>query len=70
MAEELDLGVTAWSPLAQGVLSGKFNSGTPNAATRQQRDQIPPAQSGNSPAGHGTSLKKSGARLLRWHSQR
>jgi aryl-alcohol dehydrogenase-like predicted oxidoreductase len=42
MAEELDLGVTAWSPLAQGVLSGKFNSGTPNAATRQQRDQIPP----------------------------
>jgi aryl-alcohol dehydrogenase-like predicted oxidoreductase len=42
MAEELDMGVTAWSPLAQGVLSGKFNSGTPNEATRQQRDQIPP----------------------------
>jgi aryl-alcohol dehydrogenase-like predicted oxidoreductase len=42
MAEELDMGVTAWSPLAQGVLSGKFNGNGATEATRQQRDQIPP----------------------------
>lgn len=41
MAEELDLGVTSWSPLAQGVLSGKFLSGGSNTPTRQQREQIP-----------------------------
>ncbi len=42
MAEELDMGVTAWSPLAQGVLSGKFNGNGTTEATRQQRDHIPP----------------------------
>lgn len=41
MAEELDLGVTAWSPLAQGVLSGKFLGNGTTEATRQQRDRIP-----------------------------
>ena len=42
MAKELDIGVTAWSPLAQGVLSGKFLGGGTSEATRQQRDRIPP----------------------------
>jgi aryl-alcohol dehydrogenase-like predicted oxidoreductase len=42
MAEQLDMGVTAWSPLAQGVLSGKFQTAAPNETTRQQRDAIPP----------------------------
>ncbi len=41
MAEELDLGVTAWSPLAQGILSGKFLGNGTDQPTRQQRDQIP-----------------------------
>lgn len=42
MAKELDLGITAWSPLAQGVLSGKFLDGGTNAATRQQAERVPP----------------------------
>ncbi len=41
MAEELDMGVTAWSPLAQGVLSGKFNGNGTAEATRRQREHIP-----------------------------
>lgn len=42
MAKELDLGITAWLPLAQGVLSGKFLDGGTNAATRQQAERVPP----------------------------
>lgn len=42
MAKELDLGMTAWSPLAQGVLSGKFLGQGTSEATRQQADKIPP----------------------------
>jgi aryl-alcohol dehydrogenase-like predicted oxidoreductase len=44
MAKELDLGMTAWSPLAQGVLSGKFlgNGTGTGEATRQQAANIPP----------------------------
>ena len=41
MAKELDLGMTAWSPLAQGVLSGKFLGGGTTEATRQQAANIP-----------------------------
>lgn len=41
MAEELDMGITAWSPLSQGILSGKYNGSGTNEATRRQRDQIP-----------------------------
>ncbi|HLG86799.1 MAG TPA: aldo/keto reductase [Alphaproteobacteria bacterium] len=41
MAEELDMGVTAWSPLAQGVLTGKFLDPGANEATRMQREHIP-----------------------------
>ncbi len=26
----LGMGVTAWSPLAQGILTGKYNGGIPN----------------------------------------
>jgi aryl-alcohol dehydrogenase-like predicted oxidoreductase len=44
MAKELDIGITAWSPLAQGVLSGKFLDGGTNAATRQQAANIPARQ--------------------------
>lgn len=44
MAKALDLGITAWSPLAQGVLTGKFLDGGTNAATRHQADRIPPRQ--------------------------
>jgi aryl-alcohol dehydrogenase-like predicted oxidoreductase len=42
MAKELGLGMTAWSPLAQGVLSGKFLGNGTSDATRQQAAQIPP----------------------------
>jgi aryl-alcohol dehydrogenase-like predicted oxidoreductase len=42
MAKELDLGMTAWAPLAQGVLSGKFLGVGTNQATRQRADRIPP----------------------------
>jgi aryl-alcohol dehydrogenase-like predicted oxidoreductase len=42
MAKTLDLGMTAWSPLAQGVLSGKFLGGGTSEATRQQATHIPP----------------------------
>jgi aryl-alcohol dehydrogenase-like predicted oxidoreductase len=42
MAKELDLGMTAWSPLAQGVLSGKFLGAGTSEATRQQAAHIPP----------------------------
>jgi aryl-alcohol dehydrogenase-like predicted oxidoreductase len=41
MAKELDLGMTAWSPLAQGVLSGKFLGDGTTEATRQQAANIP-----------------------------
>jgi aryl-alcohol dehydrogenase-like predicted oxidoreductase len=44
MAKELDLGMTAWSPLAQGVLSGKFLGNGTSEATRQQAASIPPRQ--------------------------
>jgi aryl-alcohol dehydrogenase-like predicted oxidoreductase len=41
MAKTLDLGMTAWSPLAQGVLSGKFLGNGTSEATRQQASHIP-----------------------------
>ena len=44
MAKELDLGMTAWSPLAQGVLSGKFLGNGTAEATRQQAAHIPARQ--------------------------
>ena len=28
MARTLDIGITAWSPLCGGVLSGKYNDGS------------------------------------------
>lgn len=43
MADALDLSVAAWSPLAGGVLSGKFTRPEPAGAggsTRKNRDQI------------------------------
>jgi aryl-alcohol dehydrogenase-like predicted oxidoreductase len=42
MAKELDMGITAWSPLAQGVLTGKFLDGGTSAPTRYQANLIPP----------------------------
>ena len=42
MAKTLDMGMTAWSPLAQGVLSGKFLGNGTSEATRQQAAHIPP----------------------------
>jgi aryl-alcohol dehydrogenase-like predicted oxidoreductase len=42
MAEELDLGVTAWSPLAGGILSGKYLDPADTGPARQPRDGIPP----------------------------
>jgi aryl-alcohol dehydrogenase-like predicted oxidoreductase len=42
MAKTLDMGMTAWSPLAQGVLSGKFLGNGTTEATRQQAAHIPP----------------------------
>jgi aryl-alcohol dehydrogenase-like predicted oxidoreductase len=37
MAEELDLAVTAWSPLASGVLSGKYDQGATASGRRSDR---------------------------------
>ena len=34
MARTLDIGITAWSPLGGGVLSGKYND-----ASKEKRDQ-------------------------------
>lgn len=42
MAEELDMAVTAWSPLAEGVLSGKYDAGAETSgrlASRQLSDK-------------------------------
>jgi len=40
MAEAFGLTVTAWSPLGGGVLSGKYNAGSPAARARLSRDTI------------------------------
>lgn len=37
MAKALDIGVTAWSPLGGGVLSGKYNSGSKQNETEAKR---------------------------------
>jgi aryl-alcohol dehydrogenase-like predicted oxidoreductase len=36
MARALDIGVTAWSPLAGGVLSGKYNNAEKNAGEQKR----------------------------------
>jgi aryl-alcohol dehydrogenase-like predicted oxidoreductase len=36
MARELDLGITAWSPLAGGILSGKYDDRTETTVGRKQ----------------------------------
>jgi aryl-alcohol dehydrogenase-like predicted oxidoreductase len=44
MAQELDLGITAWAPLAGGVLTGKYaQDGTPRAdqSVRKRPQEIP-----------------------------
>ncbi|GHJ47111.1 oxidoreductase [Catellatospora sp. TT07R-123] len=40
LAEAYGLSVTAWSPLGGGVLSGKYNHGTPAGNARLNRDSI------------------------------
>jgi aryl-alcohol dehydrogenase-like predicted oxidoreductase len=40
MAEAMGIGVTAWSPLAGGVLSGKYTRPADDAATRLDRSKI------------------------------
>ncbi|MGW7680919.1 aldo/keto reductase [Kribbella sp. NPDC054772] len=40
MAEALDLGVTAWSPLGGGVLSGKYTRATPAAEGRLSAESL------------------------------
>jgi aryl-alcohol dehydrogenase-like predicted oxidoreductase len=42
MAKELDLGMTAWSPLGQGVLTGKFLGNGTSEATRMPASHIQP----------------------------
>jgi aryl-alcohol dehydrogenase-like predicted oxidoreductase len=42
MADALDIGVTAWSPLAGGVLTGKYNK---NSRREQQQQQNTPSSS-------------------------
>ena len=37
MARALDIGVTAWSPLGGGVLSGKYNINRQNNPNEQKR---------------------------------
>ncbi len=44
MAKELDLGMTAWSPLAQGVLTGKFLGNGTSEATRMPATHVPARQ--------------------------
>ncbi|MFG6192204.1 aldo/keto reductase [Nonomuraea sp. JJY05] len=40
MAESYGMSVTAWSPLAGGILSGKFTRGTAQAGTRVAADSV------------------------------
>jgi len=40
MAAALDLSVAAWSPLAAGILSGKFTRGDAGEATRTKRENV------------------------------
>ena len=42
MAKELDMGMTAWSPLGQGVLTGKFLGNGTGEATRMPASHIQP----------------------------
>jgi aryl-alcohol dehydrogenase-like predicted oxidoreductase len=41
MAQALDIGVTAWTPLASGLLTGKYNKKGMDAATRKSRTEAP-----------------------------
>jgi aryl-alcohol dehydrogenase-like predicted oxidoreductase len=48
LACQHDIGVTAWSPLAGGILSGKYNSGTPlNGPSRLDSMQLQPLDDRN-----------------------
>ena len=47
MANSLDIGVTAWSPLGNGILTGKYNK---LIAQQQQLQQQSKPQNGHSPA--------------------
>jgi aryl-alcohol dehydrogenase-like predicted oxidoreductase len=40
MAKALDLGVVAWSPLAGGILSGKYNNGKPAGESRYSSEMM------------------------------
>jgi aryl-alcohol dehydrogenase-like predicted oxidoreductase len=40
MAKALDIGVTAWSPLASGVLTGKYSGGESEAGARLTTDMM------------------------------
>lgn len=42
MAKELDMGMTAWSPLGQGVLTGKFLGNGTSEATRMPAEYVQP----------------------------
>jgi aryl-alcohol dehydrogenase-like predicted oxidoreductase len=53
MANSLDIGVTAWSPLANGILTGKYNK------LIAQQQQQPKSQNGYSPA-TSTTAKANG----------
>ena len=48
MANSLDIGVTAWSPLGNGILTGKYNKLI--AQQQQQQQQQSKPQNGYSPA--------------------
>jgi aryl-alcohol dehydrogenase-like predicted oxidoreductase len=50
MADALDIGVTAWSPLAGGVLTGKYNKNS----RREQQQQQPQQQ--NTPSSSSTMV--------------
>ena len=48
MADALDIGVTAWSPLGGGVLTGKYNkndNGQLEQRQQQQQENAPPSSS-------------------------
>ncbi len=40
MARHLDIGITAWSPLAMGVLTGKYNSGHTDGSGSRRIDSL------------------------------
>src|SRR5205823_1748116 len=59
MADALDIGVTAWSPLGGGVLTGKYNKGYEDRP-QQEQQQLQQQQQDVPPSSTTTNTKEKG----------